>query len=69
MPGAVASRADREHHRHFDQDAHYGCERRARFRPEERYGRGNRKLEEIGCADQRPGAATECSTLSHLMRP
>ena len=54
MPGAVAGRADRKHHRHFDQNADDRCQRRARFRAEQRNSGRHGQLKEIRSADQRP---------------
>jgi len=37
MPGTIAGRADRQHHRHFDQNADDRRQRRAGFRAEGYY--------------------------------
>ena len=54
MPRAIAPRADRKHHRHFHQNAHNRCQRRARFRPEQRDRGRDGQLKEIRSPDQRP---------------
>ncbi len=53
MPGTIAGRADRQHHRHFDQNADNRCQRRAGFRPEQCNSGRHGQLEEIRRADQR----------------
>ena len=55
---AVTDRTDREHHRHFDQNAHDRRQGRARLGTEEGDRRGHGEFEEVAGTDQRPGAAT-----------
>ena len=52
-PRATNDVNNRQHHRHFDQHADHGRQRRARLEAEQRDRRRHGKFEEIGCADQR----------------
>ena len=56
MPGAVADGADRQHHRHFDEDADHTGQGGAGLGSEDGDGNGYRQFEEIAGADQRPQA-------------
>lgn len=63
MAFTIAGSADREHHRHFDEDAHHRRKRRARVRTKERDRRGYRLLHE-----QHPEAQQAAALLARIRR-